>query len=230
MPLYRNAFWWFVALLAILMLGFWRSYFAQMGNSHGLHHFHGIAMLAWVLLLITQSWLVRNRKLDRHRAIGKLSFIVAPAVVVSGILVSLWSHATGKNPTADFSLGIFWFGLFSSLIFGWLYVMAIVHRKTMTLHARYMVLTALVFLIPGLSRSVGQYIAPLGVWTPDFYQMTYIPLLIGLWMLFKDWRGDQPLKPLAGFCVLWAINEVAWLVLPHFGPWQAFGAWVVERY
>lgn len=68
MSLFKNAFYWFILLALILIAGFWNSYFSRLGEvAHVTHHFHAVAMLAWMALLILQSWLIRNRKLDRDQ-------------------------------------------------------------------------------------------------------------------------------------------------------------------
>lgn len=70
--LYRNAIYWFTLLLIILVVGFWQSYFSQLGRGslHITHHVHGIAMLLWVLLLMTQSWFIRTGRRTGHLLIG----------------------------------------------------------------------------------------------------------------------------------------------------------------
>ena len=97
------------------------------------------------------------------------------------------------------------------------------------MHARYMMATALVFIVPGLSRTVFQYIGPTGIWIPDFYQMTWVPFLIGLWFLFRDWQNKQPVQPFLVFNALWAINLILWVMLPNLAWWQAFSAWSAEN-
>jgi len=61
-------------------------------------------------------------------------------------------------------------------LFAVLYFFAIRYRRNMQLHARFMMATALVFIVPGLTRAVFQYIGPTGIWIPDFYQMTWVPV------------------------------------------------------
>lgn len=224
MPLFRNAFYWFIALLVVLVIGFWKSYFAKLGTGevHWTHHFHAIAMLAWVLLLISQSWLIRNRRNTQHRALGKLSFVIAPAVFLSAIAVNNYFPTQAKNILDPDSLGIFWFGYFLAVLFAVLYVQAIRYRRTMQLHARYMVATGLVFLNPGLIRVVFTYIAPLGVWVPTFFQLFFVPLLIGLWLMALDLRKGAPHQPFLVFSVLWAINLVIWLLVAKWEWWRSF--------
>jgi len=225
MALYKNSFYWLIGLLVILVIGFWQPYFAKLGEAHFTHHFHGISMLFWVLLLITQSWLMRNRQNAQHRKLGKISFVLAPAVLISALMVVFYSHASAEHPESPFVLSIFWLGFFNTGSFAILYYLAIRHRRNMQFHARYMMATALVFLVPGLARAIFQYIKPTGVWIPTFFQILWIPLLIGLWLLFRDWQNKQTTKPFLVFNSLWALNLVGWVMLPNMGWWQAFAAW-----
>lgn len=226
MTLFRNAFYWFIVLAFILITGFWNSYFSRLGEIEQFtHHFHAIAMLGWMALLILQSWLIRNRKTSQHRTIGKISFIVAPAVVISGIMVTFYSQASAKNPAATGTVAIFWFGLFLAGLFAILYLQAIRHRRNMNLHARYMIATAWVFLLPGLARALGQHVAPLGIWIPSFFQMMWIPVIFGGWLMFLDWKNKQPIAPFLLSNVAWVINNIGWISFYNIGPFKAFAAW-----
>lgn len=229
MPLFRSSFYWFIALLIILVIGFWPSYFSRLGSGMAFnHHFHGLTMLAWVLLLITQSWLIRNRKNVRHRAVGKVSFVLGPLVFISGVVVTLWSQATAEDPLNAMTLSFLWFGSFTAVLFGVLFALAITHRRNMQLHARFMVATALVFLVPGLARTSFNLFPLLSIPVPTFYQVTWVPFVIALWLLLRDWRGGKVTWPFALFCLLWAVHLWVWLAAPHWAWFQAFGRWVAE--
>lgn len=226
MTLYRNAYYWFIALLLILIVGFWPSYFSRITEPmHFSLHFHSIVMLAWVLLLIAQSWLVRNRRFINHRALGKTSFVIAPLVVISGIWVNFHFQGRVDDPLATGVQAIFWFGFFLPLLFGLLYVQAIRHRKDAKLHARFMVLTALVFIMPGLGRASGRILGSLDLWSPNFFQLMFFVLAIGLWMMFTDWRKGEPWKPQFIFSTLWAINIALFVLLPTWKPWNDLSQW-----
>jgi len=227
MSIYRNAYYWFCLLFAVSVLGFWRSYFSQFGEGtvHITHHAHGLSMLLWVAMLITQSWLIRTRRNPMHRTLGKVSFVLAPVIVGSAIWVNMHFMEGREGPYPDGLLSIFWFGFFLAIAFGVLYTLAIINRRRAQLHARYMVATSLVFIVPGLGRAIGNYVEPLIGWGPSFFQVTLVPLLIGLWLLFLDWRGAKDLRPFLVFNALWITNLIVWMLSPRMGFWHRLAAW-----
>lgn len=225
MALYRNAFYWFCVLFAVSVLGFWRSYFSQLGSAHVTHHAHGITMLLWVALLITQSWLIRTRRNPMHRTLGKVSFVLAPLIVVTAVWVNVHFVRDAEAPFPDELVSFYWFGYFLAIAFAVLYGLAIVHRRRVQLHARYMVATALIFVVPGLGRALGNYLPPLIGWAPTSFQVLLVPLAIGLWLLFLDWRKGATLRPYLVFNGLWLGNLVMWELAPRMDVWHGLLAW-----
>jgi len=230
MPYARTAVFWFIGLLGILVIGFWPSYFSILFSDMDVsHHFHGLSMLAWVLLLIHQAWRVRRKQLAQHRRVGQLAWVIAPLVVISGILVTFHNIALFEDPTSRQAMRIYHVGWYSIFAFAVLFSLAMKHRRNVQFHARYMTATALVFLIPGLGRAlrhyVGPIVGPIGIPVPDFYQSLYIPLIIGLVLLAMDWRGGRVRAPWAVFTVIWLGMVVLWHVLPELRLWQTFTVW-----
>lgn len=226
MPYVSTLAFWFAGLLFILIIGFWKTYFSVFFDGPDrAHHFHGLAMLAWVLLLINQAWLMRSRKIELHRMTGRLSYVIAPLVVVSGIVVTFFNIARFEDPMLPRALSIFHLGLYSVLAFAILYGLAMFHRREPQYHARYMIGTALVFLVPGLSRAMAHFVEPTGLPSLTFYQNLWVPLGIGLLLIVVDWRGGRVRSPFVVFSVIWAINLALWHLLPHVPFWRAFTAW-----
>lgn len=226
MPYARTAVYWFVGLLAVLLLGFWRTYFSVIfGEMHPTHHLHSAAMLGWVLLLIHQSWRIRGRNLAAHKKVGQLSWVVAPLVVITGSWVTLHNIARFDDPTTPGALSIFWLGWASVIVFAILFAMAMKHRKNVHYHARYMISTALVFLIPGLGRALSQYLPVVGLKAPSFFQVLFVPLIIGLLLVAYEWRRDRIRSPFLVFSALWGLTLLLWVLLPKFGPWERFTVW-----
>ncbi|MDX1430386.1 MAG: hypothetical protein R3282_08865 [Rhodothermales bacterium] len=226
MPYAKTAVFWFIGLLGILLLGFWRTYFSVIfGEMHPTHHLHSIAMLGWVLLLIHQAWRIRGKKLAAHRKVGKLAWIIAPLVVITGTWVTLHNAAGFEDPTHPAAMSIFWLGWASVIVFGALFALAMKHRKNAQYHGRYMIATALVFLIPGLGRALSQYLPTVGVKAPSFFQMLFIPLIISLLLIAYEWRTDRIRSPFVVFSVLWGLTLLLWVLLPKFGFWESFTIW-----
>jgi len=226
MPYANNAVFWFAGLLAVLVVGFWKSYFSVFfGDMHGAHHAHGLAMLAWVLLLIHQAWRVRARNLAVHRKVGKLAYFLAPIIAISGVWVTFHNIARFDDPLQPGALSIYLLGLYTVFLYSTLFVLAMIHRNNVQFHARYMVTTALVFLVPGLGRLMGNYVAAAGLPALTFYQCLWVPFAIGLVLLVLDWKNGRTCKPYGVFLVLWLIQMALWHLLPHVGAWQRFTAW-----
>lgn len=192
MPYVRSVVFWFAGLLLILIIGFWKTYFSVFFDGPDrAHHFHGLAMLAWVLLLINQAWLARKGSFEIHRMTGKLSYALAPLIVVSGVYVTYFNIGRFEDPLQPFALSIFHLGLYSVLSFAVLYGLAMYHRRDPQYHARYMIATALVFLVPGLSRTFGNLLEPMGLPSLTFYQNIWVPLIIGLLLVAAEWRNGR---------------------------------------
>lgn len=226
MSLYRHALAAFVLLLLVSIVGFWKSYFSQLGapSLHITHHAHGLVMLAWVVLLISQAWLIRARRHSVHRAVGRVSFVLAPLVVITAVWVNLrfMGQFDLAGPIPPVELGFHWFGWFLPAAFAIGYGLAIVHRRDATRHARYMASTALVFLIPGLGRATGNYLPPLIGWAPSPLQLTFVPLGIAAFLWLRDRRAGQPTGPFGLVTALWAVNLAGWAALPQIALWHDF--------
>lgn len=225
--LYRTAIYWFALLLIILVVGFWRSYFSQIGRGslHIAHHVHGVAMLLWVLLLMMQSWLIRTGRRTGHRLLGRSSLVLAPVIVASGLWVNVYILQGVTEPIPDGLVGAYWWGYFLMAAFAILYTLGIAHRRRLQLHARYMAATALVFLTPGLGRAWFNYLYPLTGWEPSAARVTAVPLLIGGWLLLDDWRRGRNVRPYLVFCAIWLVGYLTTPVAPRVEAWRDFTEW-----
>jgi len=224
--MYKHAVYYFIALLAVLVIGFWPSYYSRLFDdiSFG-QHFHGITMTLWVVLLINQAWLMKtgNRKL--HKTTGKLAFVLGPLVIVAAFYVAFDFIAKKSMPYSEGILAIHWFGIFLAFLFAWLFAMAIYHRKNPQLHAPYMICTAMVFLIPGLGRAlrhVGEFV---GFQAPPFPVIMAVPVVIGLIMIWRIPSQRAIGSPVGIFTIAWAANVALFLTLPKFQFWVDFTAW-----
>ena len=134
--------------------GFWKSYFSKFPTFEGITtpmQFHGIMCLLWLGILIAQPILIRQNKLDWHRKVGKLSYIVVPFLILSMVILIRLSFIRNTAPVpGQFDVNLI--GIADIAFFLFSYGMAIYYRKKTPYHARYMVLSVLPFINPSLGR------------------------------------------------------------------------------
>src|SRR4051812_15862440 len=79
---YPRAHLYMLGVIAVIIVGFWPSYFAVSGNVPWQFHAHGIAASCWVLLVTAQSWTAhRKPQLPVHRAVGMASLFLFPFLI-----------------------------------------------------------------------------------------------------------------------------------------------------
>ncbi|UUZ46980.1 hypothetical protein LP420_25550 [Massilia sp. B-10] len=87
-PFYSDAPLYFVLLLLVALVGFFPSYYSKLGSGQFAHQFHGAMATLWMVLLISQAYLMRQRKIALHRALGKASIVLAALFVVAGLMIT----------------------------------------------------------------------------------------------------------------------------------------------
>lgn len=101
---YDNYFFSGMAFLILItvFIGFARTYFlagvfrAPLPNL--LIHIHGVVFSSWILLLITQTLLVSDGRVDVHRRLGLFGFGLACLMVILGVLAASNSLGRGFAP------------------------------------------------------------------------------------------------------------------------------------
>jgi hypothetical protein len=166
---YNNLGYWFLAFILLVAWGFYPRYFANLLQPMPkLVHLHFAFMGAWVITLIVQPFLIKFKKNNIHRIVGKLSYVIAPGAMVTSFLmmrshynadiaslhnevVAGTAHYTNSEILTEAAsrvtitmLYLAWFALF--------YGLAIWNRKHVLPHSRYMLASALLILGPTVDR------------------------------------------------------------------------------
>jgi hypothetical protein len=185
---YRTSSYLFIAVLLMVFAGFYKSYFGLFPRFGGITtalHVHAVTVLLWFAILIAQPFLIRGKKLELHRLIGKVSYGVVLLVVLS--IVWLERLAFIRNtPVKPGATDIRLIGIADLTFFLSFYLLAIYYRHKISHHARYMALTVLPFINPALGRLglPGPILALLifvGLMIYErFHNKIYRPYLIGL--------------------------------------------------
>jgi len=148
--------WGLAAAFIIMVAGFWPSFFANPLQNDVLHLVHGILASGWMIILITQAWLITRGQSKLHHMIGRLSIVWAIALVATAIGILLYSlRATGPH-----SLPVPWRPILafidipSLILFSGFYAAAIffAFRRQIDLHYRAMICSVIVIFSPALGR------------------------------------------------------------------------------
>jgi hypothetical protein len=84
-PFYGHAHFHFTLAFVVTMAGFWPSFFSRPGKTDASHMVHGVSATLWMIVPIVQAWLISHREFEWHRRVGRLVFLLAPIMVVSGL-------------------------------------------------------------------------------------------------------------------------------------------------
>ncbi|MCR8560860.1 hypothetical protein KXD93_24600 [Mucilaginibacter sp. BJC16-A38] len=218
-PLYGNAPWYFGFGLLIILAGFYNSFLLKFGATDNKHQFHGLAALLWMLMLIVQPILTTKTKLKWHRILGKVSFVLVPFVVLSVCMMEQTMIASKASYPPNSVYQLSFVDAFSVIQFLYFYVMAIVTRRKIQEHARYMAATAFIFIIPGLGRLL--FLIPVintfNITLNVSYALVELVLLVLIW---DDHRSGKIRKPYVIALALFAIQHVLLNFIVGFAPWE----------
>lgn len=216
---------WFAGLLLLAMVTFWPTYVSLPPSANTLFtHFHAAVATLWVLMLIVQPWLIRAGRLRTHGKLGKVSWVLAPVFVIAAVLLAHSRIQGLEGPAYAIQTYVLWLQVSLTTVFALSYVMAMVYRKSMVHHARFMICTGLTLIDPVVIR--------LMFWidnTPSWNYQWFTFILTDLVLIALIWfernarrgRGAFPLMLgvflLAQVPALFGLTNQAW--------WQAFALW-----
>jgi uncharacterized membrane protein YozB (DUF420 family) len=216
---------YFIGMLGLAMITFWPTYVSlPIEASSAYTHFHALIATAWVLMLITQPMLIRAGKLARHRQLGKLAWVLGPVFVISVLLLANDRIKGLEGPAYGIQTFVLWLQLSLATVFTLSWTLAMIKRKSMVHHARFMICTGLTLIDPVVIRAL--------LWmdsTPDWnywwltFGLTDLVLITLIWIERKQTSGRGVFPAmlavflLAESPALFGWTGQAW--------WQNFAAW-----
>ncbi len=221
---YTNSGVLMFGLLLISIVAFWQSYYTVFFDSQFYIHFHAFTATLWFFLLIAQPYLIKKRKLDLHRMLGKISYPIAGLVVVSILMLAHDRINTAPESFYPIQTYILYLQLSLAFAFTVTYGFAIRYRKTKPIHARFMVATVLTFIDPVLARLINTFTPDLAI-NGQWLTFGIINLiLIALSIIDRNNRKAKWVYP--GLLILYLIIEIPiYFSLTSLGWWQSFAAW-----
>lgn len=169
---FRYGAWWVLGLVGLTVWAFWPGYFSVLTETPWEFHFHGVTATGWMLLLALQSWSIQAGRRALHRAAGIGSLIFFPIFLAGSVAVVI-SMARGSEANPFYimygpRLGSM--DILAPFVLAWLFYQGLSQRRSVQLHARYLMATVLLLLMPILGRLADEVVPALAIEGPqDFY-------------------------------------------------------------
>jgi hypothetical protein len=203
--------WMTVLMAAFVFAGFGMTYLIPMAGgtlppAPPVVHLHGLAYFLWMVLLVTQSMLVRAGNVALHRSLGMLGISLGTIMMITGALVTLLSATHNRySQGPNYNHGTY-LGIMAVLGFALLFTLAIRNVRQPDVHRRLILLAMLPVLPPGVHRV---YMVPLGLTTFPVLAM-YITLdLMALAILMQEWRATRRIGMHTRIGVAWILVQQA---------------------
>lgn len=218
---YKNISLFFVAILAIVVLGFFKTYFGLFPTFNKvttIQHIHGLLFLFWFIMLIVQPALIKKRKYKWHRVIGKVSYFLVPLIVVSIFYIAKELYETSPL-TQGQKIATLYVPFYQIVDFVTLYVLSIYYKKKISYHMRYMIATSLAVYGAALKRFFINFTAISGL---NAFLYTFIVtdlILVGL--IIYDWKHEKSYKPYVVSLIILVASQSGFYFLRNTAFWLA---------
>lgn len=223
--MYPRAERYFALALLVAAVGFFPSYFGRFSSASAIHHFHGLSATAWLLCLVAQAWLMRTRRLRLHRWLGWSSVVLAACLFSSGLLVVHAMLASKGNFSKTFGPRLSFLDVTTLSWFLIAYVLALVYRRRVQLHARFMASTAILVLPPALARLLLFYVPGFSAFPVAVQGGLVLAELATVLLLWDDHRRGGLSKPYLALLAVLLIQHAGFVFVPDWPAWNAFAAW-----
>jgi uncharacterized membrane protein len=215
-------------LLVLSVAAFWRPYFSHLVSvAEPYVHVHVFFVALWMAALIAQPLLIRARRFDVHRAIGRTSFVLAPAVALTALLLAHSRFSRMDEATLARSLFALYLPLMATTGFLTSYTLAVAFRRRRDAHAAFMLGTALALVDPIVVRLIFFYTSAGDVhWIYDVIGIALVGTTLTILIVLSS-RLPRARKAFAALLVLFGTLSAGWFTLARTEAWAAFARWFV---
>jgi len=204
---YRYLGYVLLLLFPLIFAGFYQTYFKNFPFADRItyfEHLHASIAIAWVLLLVIQPLLIRNKNYRLHKKLGKVSYLIFSLLILSFIPQIIKVVKTEPLENLFFPLA----DTFLLLTF---YLLAIYYRRNIAKHMRYMIAGALVLLGPTIGRIGPILFGWSGLLTQNVQYGFIYSILIGL--LIYDAKKLKNNRPYVLATVLFMLHQLVFYIM-----------------
>lgn len=208
--IYKHSEWLILAVILLIIWGFSKSYFLlfpDFAGVVGVEHLHFILLAVWCLILFAQPLLIKYKKLEIHRMLGKFTFLLVPLILYSIFLVTRMSfYSKAAEISHEQNLGRLAIQLPDIATFAFFYILAIVYKKNTKYHLRFMLATAFLMFGPAIFRVFRDYFGIVPIVSSEYTFIASDILCLGF-LLFDVYK-KQPYQPFLIILIAFLIEHL----------------------
>lgn len=214
---YKNLGFFLLILVAFVAAGFYKPYFSLIPNFDAsitpLVQAHAILLMSFVALLVAQPLLIRNQQRELHKILGKLTYLLMPVLVAScvGVIFKEYDEALARTASVELALRAIFSDGAQLLLLIVFYLLAILNRRNVPVHMRYMIAVALIVAPAGIARVLGYWFEvpryPSGLASNALLDAVLIALIL------FDRRNQLNFRPYLLVLPLFVLSHAAFAVL-----------------
>lgn len=223
LKVYRNTTIFIILIMVGIQWGFYKHYTSEFPNfidKTVTIHVHGALLMSWMVLLIVQPLLIRTGRVQLHRTIGKVSYVLGPLIIIFLFLIGRGAYlrGVGKIPEQDLLVPMV-LDIRGFISFAIFWALAMIYRKDSASHMRYMIATGILAIGPGVGRGL------INSFNVDFGNALTITDSIGLaivgFLLGYDIYRKKNYKPFLVVFIVLLIGALLWQVR-NTDAWYSF--------
>ena len=154
-------------------------------------HVHGIIFMGWLGLYLAQAVTIATGNVALHKRLGKLAYVLIPAMVLAGTMIILVSVRGSGGPFFFAQNEFLISNLAGLLAFGFLALWALRVRRHSGWHRRLMLVAMSILTGPGLGR-----LLPMPLFIPYAWPIAVgASFAFGIVAMLADWRANGRVHP-----------------------------------
>lgn len=228
--LYKDAYLYLAFLFVLTIIAFWPVYFARLADVDPLIHAHTVLGMIWLGLMITQAWLARSRQFGKHRLIGKSSYVIAPAFLVTSLIIFRSFLDMNTEFEQLLAVQITFYDLTGVLLFAVAFTLALTkYKHDIQMHARLMIATLAFLIFPVVSR-IFLFYASFGMGAMDILLTgIYATEILFLALIIHDWRSGKNYPVYPAVLAFVGVQHIGFLYSSNWQWWVDFAAFYGGR-
>ena len=222
LKIYRNISLFIILVIIGAQWGFYKNYISQFPDfidKTNIIHIHGALWMSWLVLLVVLPFLINTGRIQLHRTIGKVSYVLGPLIILFLFLVGKEGYWRAIENFTEHEALVFLVldsrGLISFTIF---WGLAMLYRKESASHMRYMIATGILAIGPGVGRGlINSFDLDFGT---TFIIVDLINLAIIGFLLGYDIYNKKNYKPFLVVFMVLLIGAFLWTIRDS-DAWQS---------